>query len=439
MRVLRTAASLAALLGSLALAPTTARSQATRLTLGHDSTTWVGVSGQLRLRAEGWNGFGAGAPVGAEHDDVFGLGRLLTRGEFHLRSTLAVVAELKSSLGAGRTLPGGLRPSDEDVFDVEQLYGELGAGAARSRVAVRAGRFELLLGRERLVSPLDWANSRRTFQGASARATFGRTDALVFWVRPVIMRQRRADGPDSSRALYGAQLSRTWPGLKAELYWLRTESNLGTFNGTAGPERRHTVGYRINRVPAARRIDADVEMAAQFGTVGGSSVAAWMLGSQVGWTFAGRPAARVYAGFDAASGDRASGGAVQTFSQLFPLGHAFLGYADVHGRQNVVDLSIGTSIKPARDLSLQLDAHDFWRASRADALYAVDGSVSRPAGTGLPSRVGAEVDLTARRALLGGRVALQAGASHYFAGPFLKQSGPGQDINWVYSQVTASF
>ena len=409
-----------------------------RHSLGADTSTWVAASGQLRVRGESWHGFNAGAPAAADHDDAYGLSRLLLRGELHLRGHVTVVGELKSSLAGDRTLPGGQRPSDEDVFDLQQLYIEGATSAGQTRLSARAGRFDLALGKERLVSPLDWTNSRRAFQGASARVRSALGEAQLFWVRPLTVRQDQPNLPDSARQLYGALLSRRFGGTAAELYWLRSEARTAAFNGTAGTERRHTVGARLNRAASAGRVDFDVEIAGQAGTVADSSVAAWMLGSQLGWSLPSAPV-RVYGGLDFGSGDHSSGGPVETFNQLYPLGHAYLGYIDVHGRQNVVALSGGAAVKPARDLTLQLDAFAFRRAHTGDALYGVDGSVSRPAGNGLSRRVGEEVDLTVKRPLGRGRVLLQAGASYYWAGPFLRQSGPAENIAWVYAQATASF
>jgi hypothetical protein len=439
MRTARTLARIAAVASAMAALRVTALSaQGTRI-VGADTSTWIGASGQWRLRGEGWAGFAAGAPAGVTHDDGFALSRLKLKGEFHLRGAFALVAEAKSSLATDRSLPGGTRASDEDVIDMQQLFGELRGTAAGTAAALKAGRFELALGRERLVSPSDWTNSGRTFQGARTAFTHGTSTLQAFWVRPVIMRQRLADGPDSTRQFYGAEFAHAFAHARIEAYWLRNESFAATVNGTTGAERRHTIGARVNRQPAPGRPDADVELAWQTGSLGGAPVRAWMIGSQAGWTLAGSLGARVYAGFDAASGDKASGGSVQTFNQLYPLGHAYLGYIDVHGRQNILDWSAGVSAKPARNWAVQLDGHEFHRASTSDALYAVDGSVARPAGAGLAARVGAEIDATVRHTLMGGRFVLQAGASRYFAGAFLRQSGPARDITFAYGQATASF
>src|SRR5207302_1852289 len=52
---------------------------------------------------------------------------------------------------------------------------------------VRAGRQELLYGSERLISPLDWANTRRTFEGVKAFWHTEKWDVDAFWVEPVIL------------------------------------------------------------------------------------------------------------------------------------------------------------------------------------------------------------------------------------------------------------
>src|SRR6185369_9073729 len=97
------------------------------------------------------------------------------------------------------------------------------------------------LGRERLVSPLDWSNTRRVFQGLQARAAARGAEVTAFWVRPVTIRRRLPNVADTMKQLYGAQLAWRRPGKVAEAYWLRFQSGSASFNGTAGIERRHTI------------------------------------------------------------------------------------------------------------------------------------------------------------------------------------------------------
>lgn len=421
-------------------ASTIAFAQDTRIPLRADSSAWLDLGGQVRLRAEGWNGFGFGTP--AVTDDGFVLGRVLYHADLHLTRTVSVFAELKSSLATQRTLPGGRRPSDEDVFDLQQLYAETAVPIGASRLTVRAGRSELRLGRERLVSPLDWANTRRIFQGGSAVLGGPGFTLNAFWARPLTMRRRTPNISDSTRQLYGVYLARAWPRTRfsTELYWLRHEARAAAFNGTSGGERRHTLGQRASlSVPARGGLDGDLETAWQTGAVGASKVQAWMVAAQAGWTFPARRPLRVYLGLDAACGDDSTGGAVGTFNQMYPLGHAYLGYLDVHGRQNVVDLSAGASRPVTGTTSALLDVHRFWRARAADALYGVDGSVARQPGVGLSRSVGTELDLTLRQSLFRRRLALQAGYSRYWRGRFIEQSGGSRNMDWVYLQSTLTF
>ncbi len=429
-----------AVLLSVALPPSAAplAAQGLHLPLSADSAVRLEFGGQLRLRAEGWNDFAFGAGAA---DDAFALSRLLYHGELRVRSALAVFVEIKSSLATNRTLPGGRRAIDEDVLDVQQLYADVGTGLGDWRLSARAGRADLAFGRERLVSPLDWVNTRRTFQGASASLAGPTLTVQAFWARPVQVRQRQPNIADSTRQIFGVYATRTWPGprLTADAYWLRSEARSASYNGTSGYERRHTVGYRLaRRAPAMGGFDADVEVAAQFGSVGAENISALLAGAQAGWTLEGAMAPRVYLGVDFGGGDRAAGGDVRTASQLYPLGHAYLGFVDVHGRQNILDLSAGASLKATRRLSLMLDVHHFRRVTTADGLYGVDGSLARGPGSSVARNVGTEVDLTARHPFLGQRLWLQGGVSRYLPGGFIRDTGPSRAISWGYLQAALS-
>jgi len=147
---------------------------------------------------------------------------------------------------------------------------------------------------------------------------------------------------------------------------------------------------------------------------------------------------RVHLGFDYASGDHSPGGNVQTFSHLFPLGHAYLGYADVIGRQNIIDASAGMTGKPFDRMTAAVTGHLFWLADDSDALYNAGGGVARAAVAGADSRVGSEIDVTVKYSF-GPHTKGLAGYSHFFAGDFIKQTGPSNDIDFVYLQLQLTF
>ena len=140
-----------------------------------------------------------------------------------------------------------------------------------------------------------------------------------------------------------------------------------------------------------------------------------------------------------AGGVPSAGGDVGTFNQLFPLGHAYFGYIDEIGRQNILDLHPGLSVKCASDkLTVKAEGHFFWRAEAADALYNAGGGVVRRGAPGTSKDVGTEVDLVANYRF-NRHLDVEVGYNHFFPGTFIKQTGPDSDINFFYLQTQIYF
>jgi hypothetical protein len=414
--------------------------------LNPSGSVWIGFGGQARERIESWNNFNFGvlpaAPTAVKANDVFAMTRFLASADLHATSRFRLFTQVKSSLSTNRELAGGRRTSDVDEIDVHQLFADLRfaqPGANGTALTLRGGRLELAFGRERLVSDLDWANTRRNFEGATAALSRRTATVTGFWAQPVRVRPYEMDRRDSSTTLFGLYgTARPRSNMGVDAYWIgqRRDAGVAVWNGTPGRELRHTVGTRLWR-PATpeSNIDLEAEAAVQFGEVGSNSISARMFTGQAGYTFWNtRRAPRLYANVDYASGDDAAAGEVGTFSQLNPQPHPFLGFADIAGRQNVVDLSGGGSMRVWRTTALA-DYHVLRRASAADAFYAKSGGVARPAGFGTSKDIASELDVTVRypvdRYLL-----LLTGWSHVFPGGFIKQggaaSGADKPINVAY-------
>ena len=177
----------------------------------------------------------------------------------------------------------------------------------------------------------------------------------------------------------------------------------------------------------------------QFGEVGAGDVSAYFFAGQLGF----KPkdvmwSPRFFIGFDYASGDESAGGDVETFNQLFPLGHAYLGFIDIIGRQNVVDASLGVRFKPHEKVTLGIDGHFLYRAEDSDALYNAGGGVVRGAGGSTSNEIGAELDLTASW-VINRHVTFSAGYSMFFAGDFIEDTGASEDISFFYTQLQVTF
>lgn len=396
--------------------------------------------GQLRVRPEFWSDFA----FNETNDDIFGLLRFRLHGRLQLGPLFQIFVEGKSALADGRTLPGGLRILDVDVADVQNAFFQLKIPLDdESSLTFQAGRQELEFGKQRLVSPLDWSNTRpRMFDGF--RGTFQRSSWRVdgFWTRFVRVRKYAFNRHDSGTDFFGIYSSGGIPRtrLVLDLYWLgRDRENLNSALPSA-QERRHTVGGRLSGQLIPAQWEVDVEAAYQFGSRIGNDIDAFMLATELSRSFPGaRMKPRVYAGFDYASGDRnPSDDKVQTFDHLFPLGHAYLGFIDAVGRQNIVAVRQGVAVNPADRLAFIFDIHQFWRAHTSDALYDAGGAVLRAAANGTSRRVGWEIDLTGRYRF-DNRTWVTLGWSHFFAGDFIRQTGPAEDINFAYVMVEYTF
>lgn len=419
--------------------------------LNEDGSVWVSFGGQIRERVEIWKDFNFGAPVAADHDDAFLLSRFRMHGDLRVGEHVRVFLEGKSSFATDRGLVGGRRLVDTDEIDLQNGFVDLSLRIFEGgHFTLRAGRQEMAFGRQRLVSPLDWANTRRTFDGVSGIFKLQNWTVTGFWTLLVPVQKYQFNTSHLSTQLYGIYATGKAPltdAISVDLYWLGLRSNVGAFigtpfaqyNGTVGREHRHTLGGRLWGKIDRTAFDYEVEGAFQIGRVGEGRVDAFMITGQLGYTFAefaGVP--RLQLGLDYASGDDKAGGNVHTFNQLFPLGHAYLGYIDTVGRQNIIDVNPGLSFQAFKKLVASLEGHLFWRADTHDALYNANGNVVRAGAAGTSSEIGSEVDLLFKypfdRHLLG-----LLGYSHFFSGEFIKQSGPSKDIDFTYLTLQYTF
>lgn len=408
------------------------------IVLHGETNAWLTLGGQLRARGEHWENFA----FGPGNDDTFLLGRLRLHADLRAAERVRVFVEGKSAVLTQRDLPGGKRATDEDRLDLQNafvdLMGELGA----VDLTLRGGRQELSFGKQRLVSPLDWANTRRTFDGVRGIASLGGGRVDAFWARLVTVRPDEFNDGDSGSDLYGWYATWAAKGLGAtlDLYGLAADNDNATYGSASGDEERYTTGARIGGVCGASGFDYDVEGAYQYGDLGDADIEAWFVAGQVGWTAARAPwKPRAYVGYDYATGDDdPADGTLKTFSPLYPLGHAYLGYVDVVGRQNIADTSAGLSFKPCRFATVKVDGHWFARAERSDALYNASGGIVRAGDAGTSRDVGRELDLTVVSPL-GPHTQVQLGYSRFWAGDFIEQSGAAEDIDFGYAQVTYTF
>ena len=400
--------------------------------LSENNDFWLGFGGQVRFRFEGWNNYN----FDNEFDDGYLLTRLRLHTDIHLGKYFRFFAEMKSAFSTDRDLPGGRRTLDVDELDLQQAFIDIIIPAGESgELVLRPGRQMLQLGKQRLVSPLDWSNTMRTWQGIQGVIDWRNWKVSGFWTQFVPVKKyefNEADSDEPFAGIYGSGKPGT-TGIGLDGYWLyRERRNLD--------DKRNTLGGRLSGALARNHLDYDVEAAYQFGDSGDTDVQAFMIGSQLGYRFSEtsfKP--RVYVGFDFGSGDKdPNDDKTETFDQLYPLGHAYLGYMDYVGRQNIITPSIGITFNPLKKLTCEVTGLFFWRVEEEDALYNAGGSVLREGAKGTSLEVGQEIDILLKYAYNIHTVFL-LGYSHFFPGTFISQTGADDHSDFLYASVEFNF
>lgn len=313
---------------------------------------------------------------------------------------------------------------------------------------------QLLFGNQRLVSPLDWANARRTFDLIPHLLYRGETwDYDLFWSRPNVVLPRSLDQPNYDHQFFGSYLTyRGRPQRLYDVYYLgllsRDQYN-GNFNGETGPFQVHTLGFRWQG--AFRDWLWEGETAYQFGrhhnVEQNRNVPrnAGFLAAGFGRRFASLPfTPELWFFYDYASGNhQPEAASYSTFNQLYPLGHRYFGSMDIVGRQNILDPNVNLKFFFGKRATLLFWYHNFHLASARDALYNAAGTPIRRDPTGQAGRyVGNELDVILS-IFVNPNMDWQFGFSQFWAGPFVQQTAPdpasAKDGNFFYTQFLFRF
>ncbi|MFO1520953.1 MAG: alginate export family protein [Kiritimatiellia bacterium] len=399
----------------------------------------LSLGGQLRLRFENWDNF-AFAPA---NDDSFFLGRLRLHGDLKLGDRLRVFVEGRSADTTDRDLPGGKRAIDRDTLDLQNAFVDVILPVVGGvQLTLRPGRQEMNYGAQRLLSALDWVNTRRTFDGGRLLATAGGWKIDGIAARLVQVDPTGFNDEDSGRNLYGVYATKSLkdiPVKTLDLYWLVADNETNTFAAAAGDENRDTFGGRVTATCPLSGVDVDLEGAWQTGDVAGQDVEAHMVAVALSRKIPFCPlGSSITAGYDLASGDGdKTDGELNTFNQLYPLGHKYFGWADFVGRQNIRDLQAGWEV-PAGKAKASVVYHWFDLDEKGDALYNAAGAIQRAGSDTASGDVGDELDLLVTLPV-DNHLTVSAGWSKFFAGRFLSDTGAHEDVDFLYSTVQLTF
>jgi hypothetical protein len=401
--------------------------------------SWLSIGGQYRGRIEGQTGllFTPG------NDDAYYLSRFRINFDVHPGAHLRLFVQGQDSRAPGmKTVPHP--PAFSDSFDLRQGYLDLHTAESTKSAGVRLGRQELIVGEERLVGPLDWTNTARSFDAARAYFTTPNTRVDVFAASLVRVRDGAFDNPLSNgNNFYGvyASLKKIVPRSTLEPYlFYKTIHRVKSENGSAGSAGIYTYGARLaGNLP--RSFDYGIEAAAQNGSISSDPLRAWAGHGVVGLSLKKiKTSPRLLAEYNYASGDKSpSDGRRGTFDQLFPTGHAKYGATDQLGWRNMHSLRAGSEFKPNSKIKVSVSYFSHWLAQNTDALYAANGSAVARVPKGAVSRhVGQECNLLFAYTL-SKQYVFGAGYSRLWSGKFLREAAPGANFSYPYAFAAYNF
>jgi hypothetical protein len=399
--------------------------------------TTLDLGGQYRARHHSERNFRGLGLTGV--DDDFLLHRTRLYGDVKYSDNIRFYAEyIDAESNYENFAPRGIEVNRSDMQNlfVEALLSDTIGGG---KTSVRLGRQELIFGNQRLVSPLDWANTRRTFEGIDL--LYRSEDWAIdgFLTRPVITDRHNFDSPSYDQGFDGVYA--TYKGKKDQtfdFYYLYYSNEVLPTVGTNGIHL-NTLGSRWQG--SQDQFLWEMEGAYQFGNNdNGSDHSAGFAMAGVGRKFEHKwkPTAWFY--YDYATG----GGEVgqrQGFDHLFPLGHKYHGFMDLFARSNIQTPNILVEAQPHQKIKLLAWWHYFFLETADDSPYNVNMSAFNGANAPASRDLGHEIDLILTYSI-SPRSDIQFGYSHFFAGDYYKLT-PGvpyrDDAEFFYTQFQVNF
>jgi hypothetical protein len=398
------------------------------------SSLQINFGGQYRARHQSERNIRGLGLTGV--DDDFLLHRTRLHADARLGQRFKAYAEMIDAESNYENFPP--RSIEVNRGDMLNLYGEglLFGDAGGDALWLRVGRQELVYGSQRLVSPLDWGNTRRTFEGVKAYWQGRDWNLDAFWTRPVIVDTRNFDSPHQDQEFMGLFGSfHGWESEQIDVYFLK-------FNDGASPNLQQisTIGSRW--YGESRHWLGELEGAVQFGdNTDGSERSAGFVTAGVGHRFpalCGSPVVWFYYDWASGTDDR---GAAHGFHHLFPLAHRYLGFMDLFGRSNIESPNVLATWQLGQRLKLTSWYYYFFLENKNDTPYTVAMTPINAANAPRSADLGQELDLLLSWQLAR-RAELQFGYSHFFTGRYFADTAgvPYRgDADFFYTQFTVDF
>lgn len=403
---------------------------------------WCGkldIGGEARMRYHNENNFRNNGGAGLTgSDDSFLLTRYRMFADLRINEIFRVYAEYLYA-DSGNEFYNS-RTIEENRGEIQNLFLDT---KLTDSLMLRLGRQELLFADQRLISPLDWANTRRSFQGV--RGTYKGHDWTVdgFYVNPLnrtVENQSKIDDANEDVGFFGVYATKAGTSVgTVDAYYLGLDNDIADFD-------YHTIGGRVSGESDGGTL-YNVEGGVQFGSnspgYGGHGAGFFTggLGRKLSiCTHSGEWNPTVWFWYDWASGDdnvdanRGDGG----FDHLFPLAHKYLGFMDLFGRRNINDANV-QFITPILGNKLKLLVwYHYFFMDQSTTPYNVNMTPYNAGNRAADKELGQEIDL-ALTATINPRTDVVFGYSHFNAGGYYKTT-PGvrfrndADFFWTQAQ-----
>jgi hypothetical protein len=397
---------------------------------------WLRVRAEFRERMERFDNLGF---IDAR-DDLYWLSRFRFGATVTPSKALSFQVQVQDARVGDKTVGPTAAPF-RAPFDLRMAFADV--GSAKGPATVRAGRQELAFGDQRLVGHVSWLNAARTFDGAKLTLRSKTLQIDTFATSVVRIQQDEFDKSGAGNRFAGAYLTapKLVPQGSLEPYvFYRRDGNLSGEAGALGSLHQTTMGARFaGKMPA--RLDYNIEMAMQRGSLSSNDVSAWAGHWQLRESLKGAGSVKLTGEFNYASGDASpTDGTRGTFDQLYPTPHDKYGLSDQIGWKNIEHVRAGFEFTPVKALPISANYHAYWLADSHDALYNAGSSVIAPriAGGAASRFVGQELDVQVSRAIFP-QLQVAVGYAHLFTGDFLKESTPGASYSSPYVMATYVF
>ena len=344
----------------------------------------------------------------------------------------------------GNPTSGGL--NDGKSVELHQAYFQIDNLFAEG-FGMKAGRFELAFGNERVFGPVGWSQVGRSWEGGMGWFKYEECK-----ITGLVLKVLERDNPTYNADFDIAGVYATFGKINLDLFGLYeydadTTGNYWLVNnvdrtsvGAYFTHEYEAFDVILNAVRQGGNVPRDLTPQDTAGNDDKLSIKAYLLAAEVGYTLDVPIKGRLAVGVDYTSGDDdPSDDEFKAYNNLYLTGHKFQGYMDfftaaaVAGRPyedaGLVDWMVRAQAEPADGWWINLDAHFF--STAADYVNPL-------ADTTVTKDVGVELDAKVTTTRVAG-VNIEVGGSVFFVEDAFAGVRDMDPRLWVYTMMTVNF